>query len=233
MLYQRYPRNWPKFTPRDKVASWLEQYATNQDLVVWTNSTVGQKPSYDTLTKRWTINIIRDGKSVTLHPYHIVSAMGTLGKPCAPCLPGFSEFKGEAYHASTYGGGLPYAGKRTVVIGACNSGADICQDLAARGAASVTMVQRSSTIVIEKQLAAGAMEITWKWQQDTSIGDFWTASMPLGLLLKFLSNGKATRVEAQKEMLDGLRKAGMKVHEGPGGAGYYSQLFKRFGGTHR
>ncbi|KAJ6621032.1 hypothetical protein B0H10DRAFT_1790813, partial [Mycena sp. CBHHK59/15] len=35
LLYQSYPDSWAKYTPRDKLADWLEQYPLLQ-LVVWT-----------------------------------------------------------------------------------------------------------------------------------------------------------------------------------------------------
>ena len=32
MLYQPFPSNWPEYTPRDKLADWLECYVSIQDL---------------------------------------------------------------------------------------------------------------------------------------------------------------------------------------------------------
>ena len=53
MLYQSYPSNWPEYTPRDKLADWLEQYASSQDLVVWTSSELKDRPVYDEEKKQW------------------------------------------------------------------------------------------------------------------------------------------------------------------------------------
>ena len=47
MLYQPYPTNWPEFTPRDKLADWLEHYASIQDLIVWTKSELKSRPTYN------------------------------------------------------------------------------------------------------------------------------------------------------------------------------------------
>jgi hypothetical protein len=108
--------------------------------------------------------------------------------------------------------------------------ADICQDLVARGAASVTMVQRSSTVVVDAHYVHQRLEKIWPWQGDASVGDFRNASMPLGLLKKINIEEKDSRVEEQKEMLEGLREAGLKVDEGPEGAGQLLLLYMKLGG---
>ena len=168
---------------------------------------------------------------MTLHPYHIVLAIGTLGEPWVPTLPGRAEFRGTTMHATDFKGASPFSGKKTIVVGASQSASDICQDLASRGAASVTMVQRSSTVVAASALVGGWLEVFWPMHADPSVGDFRFASMPLGLLKRIEIGNKENRVAAQKEMLDGLLKAGLNVDEGPEGAGPILQIYERFGGT--
>jgi cation diffusion facilitator CzcD-associated flavoprotein CzcO len=168
-----------------------------------------------------------------LHPYHLVLAMGTLGKPWVPHLPGQIEFKGEAYHATTFKGGLPYAGKKTIVVGACQTAADICQDLVARGAASVTMVQRSSTIVVTSEYFDAQFDKFWPVHGDASVGDFRFMAMPLGLVKKLQIAEKDARVEEQKAMIEGLLKAGLNVNEGSEGAGVMLKVYERLGGMCR
>ena len=230
VLYTRFHTTAPKFTPRDKVASMLEQYAQNQDLIIWNRSTVLPRPSYDSSTKRWTVNILRNGAKVTLHPYHIVLAIGSLGKPYVPLLPGREEFKGVALHATNFKGASPFSGKNTIVVGASQTASDICQQLATHGAASITMVQRSSTIVVSSDYTAANLEALWPMHCDPSAGDFKAAGMPLGLLKQIEIGQKDTRVAQQKEMLDGLLKAGLNIDEGKEGGGQVVQLFEKFGG---
>ena len=40
MPYMPFPPSWPVFTPRDKMASFLESYAELMDLTIWTSSAV-------------------------------------------------------------------------------------------------------------------------------------------------------------------------------------------------
>lgn len=229
MLYQPFPKNWPLYTPRDKLADWLEQYVSSQDLIVWTNSRILPVPSYDFNTKRWTVVVDRNGTHVTLRPFHIVCATGTLGEPTAPQLAGEKIFRGVSFHASKYQGARSFAGKRAVVIGAGNSSADICQDLAFQGA-DVTMVQRSSTCVESAAATTQAIYTMWPEGGDTATSDFKFASVPL-LLAKDIA---ALRAEASRaraaSMYEGLEKAGFKLNKGTDGAGQYILILERAGG---
>ncbi len=100
------------------MAGWLEQYADNQDLVVWLNSTIEPNPVYDTTTKRWTVVVIRNGERITMHPSHLVMACGDIGDPNVLKFEGQEEFKGAILHSNTFPGGAIFKGKRVVVIGA-------------------------------------------------------------------------------------------------------------------
>ncbi|EMD40804.1 hypothetical protein CERSUDRAFT_149241 [Gelatoporia subvermispora B] len=230
MLYAPYPSNWPMFTPRDKLADWLEQYARTQDLVVWTNSTIVPKPNYDHAQKRWDVVINRGGTEITMHPAHIVLATGGLGVPRIPELLDQESFKGEAFHASRYAGGHLYTGKHAIVVGAGNTSIDICQDLSIRGAASVTMIQRSSTCVVSKTNVAPKLAASWHDDKSPEVGDFTFTSMPLRLLKKiFQSHQEATWAE-EAELHEKLKKAGLKLNIGPEGQGQLLLVFERLGG---
>ncbi|KAJ7079457.1 FAD/NAD-P-binding domain-containing protein [Mycena belliarum] len=169
LMYQPYPANWPVFTPRDKLAQWLEQYSQSDDLVVWTKSRPLPAPIYDPVSKRWTVIIDRDGRHVTIHPVHIVIAAGTLGAPLIPPVRDPERFRGITLHAGYYHGGAPFAGKRVIVVGAGNSAADICQDVTFHGG-NVTMVQRSSTCVVSAANARRQMEQLWPANAPTAAG---------------------------------------------------------------
>ncbi|KAJ7683420.1 FAD/NAD-P-binding domain-containing protein [Mycena rosella] len=229
LLYQAYNRNWPIFTPRDKLAHWLEQYAESLDLVVWTKSRALPTPTYDLASKRWTVVINHDGQRVTIHPVHIVIAAGTLGAPQIPVVQDPERFKGITLHAGYYQGAAPFAGKRVIVIGAGNSAADICQDASFHGCA-VTMVQRSSTCVISAANVRVQAEQLWPESTPTDVADFKLNAMPLLLLKRVLSAHEAEAWEAEKETHKGLREAGLKLNMGSDGSGPYPLMFERFGG---
>ncbi|KAI0774159.1 dimethylaniline monooxygenase (N-oxide-forming) [Fomes fomentarius] len=230
LLYQSYPTNWPLYTPRDKLAQWLQQYALSQDIVVWTSTELQPRPKYDPEKHEWDVTVLRDGNLVKLRPAHIVLATGTVGKPYVPDIPNQSAFKGSVFHSHAFEGPAPYVGKRVVVVGAGNSSIDICQDLALGGAQSVTMVQRSSTLVVGREFVTKYMSEAWPEDVPMEISDFCWASMPFGLQKKLSIATKDYVLEAQKELHEKLRKGGLQLNPGEDGAGLYIQTLGRFGG---
>ena len=233
VLYQPYPKNWPTYTPRNKVADWLKQYVESQDLVVWTKSQIKPGATYDSSSKRWNVVVRRDDQDVELHPVHVIIATGALGAPRIPEVPGADIFKGAVYHASKYMGGQPYAGKDCIVVGAGNTSADLCQDLSFRGAKSVTMVQRSSTCVVHINTVAGAMAKGYPDGVPYEICDIKFNSMPINLQRTMAREREAEMWEREKPLHDQLRKGGVKLNMGTDGSGQHFLIFERSGGTSR
>ncbi len=104
------------------MGAWLEQYADNQDLVVWLRSTLEPKPTYDAKTRKWNVVVNRDGELVHLQPSHIVIATSIHGAPIVPEMDGKEEFLGEISHSATFDTAEKYKGKKVIVVGAGNSG---------------------------------------------------------------------------------------------------------------
>ncbi|THH07266.1 hypothetical protein EW145_g3496 [Phellinidium pouzarii] len=229
-LYQPYPSNWPKLTPRDKLASWLEQYAETQDLVVWTSSTLEPQPRYNSQTKRWDVVINRNGVPIALHPAHIVLATSIYGDPVIPPLLGIENFSGRVLHSSAFAGGKHFAGQRVIVVGAGNTSVDVCQDLVYCGAASVTMVQRSSSAVVSVKYLLQTFGMSFPEGKPTYYSDLASAGMPIGALCELGRKMQPIAEEYDKEMLEGLKKAGFKVKDGPDHSGQLYMVFDRGGG---
>ncbi|WP_172125209.1 MULTISPECIES: NAD(P)/FAD-dependent oxidoreductase [unclassified Devosia] len=147
--YIPFPEHWPVFTPKDKMGDWLEMYVKVMELTYW-GSTECVSAVFDAHPKRWSVQLLRDGKPFTLYPAQLVFATGAYGPPKFIHLPGAHQFEGEILHSSQYSDGAAYAGKHCIVIGAASSGHDVAVDLWEAGA-KVTMVQRSPTTVVRAQ----------------------------------------------------------------------------------
>ena len=184
--FQPFPEGWPVFTPKDQMGDWLEAYAEDLDLDVWTNTSL-TSAKYDSASKSWTAHLNRDGAPVTLHPTHVVMALGLSGFPNVPDFPGRDVFAGPQMHSSAFKLNDQFKEQNVVIVGANNSAHDIASDLVSIGA-SPTLLQRSSSLVVrqadycEKVLGplysaeAVANGIT------TDKADILQASMPLRLL---------------------------------------------------
>lgn len=180
--YMPFPDTWPVFTPKDKLADWLEAYAQVMELDIW-HSTTCVRAQRNEGSDDWTVELERDGVTMTVRPRHLVIATGNAGRINMPVFPGQATFGGTMRHSSQYTGPAPFVGRRVVVIGSNNSAQDIAADLAASGV-DVTMIQRSSTHVIRSETfiqqfmplyseEAAARGLT------TDLADLLNASLPL------------------------------------------------------
>jgi len=216
VLYQPYPSNWPLYTPRDKVADWLESYAVCQDLVIWKSSQLIPTPRYDPSSKRWTVIVDRSGTLVTLHPFHIVLATGTLGGPRIPPTPGLDVFRGQILHSSVFPGASSkaFVDKRVVVIGSGNSAADVCQDLAMHGTPEVTMVQRSPTVVASAELVNRLLSMAWPDGVSTELSDFKADAMPQKVIHQLHEDftRKWWNEGLDRELLECLQQKGFMIN---------------------
>jgi putative flavoprotein involved in K+ transport len=59
----------------------------------------------------------------------VVSATGSWARPYVPELPGRAEFRGTQLHSAAYRSPEPFAGKRVLVVGGGNSGAQLLAEL--------------------------------------------------------------------------------------------------------
>jgi cation diffusion facilitator CzcD-associated flavoprotein CzcO len=81
----------------------------------------------------------------------VVIATGWADYPYAPSWPGMETFGGPIVHSSAYRNPAPFAGKRVLVVGYGNSGAEIALDLA-EAAIDVTLSVRSPVNIVPREL---------------------------------------------------------------------------------
>ncbi|MEW1955469.1 ArsO family NAD(P)H-dependent flavin-containing monooxygenase [Terrabacter sp. NPDC080008] len=67
--------------------------------------------------------------TTTWRPRAVVSATGTWGRPFVPCYPGAETFAGEQLHSAAFRTAEPYAGRRVVVVGGGNTGAQLLAEV--------------------------------------------------------------------------------------------------------
>ncbi|KAK2755019.1 hypothetical protein FQN54_006547 [Arachnomyces sp. PD_36] len=233
MAYLPFPKNWPQFTPKDKLGDFFEAYASLMELNVWTKTAL-TGGSYDDATGTWTVNLSRDGVGErVLHPRHVVFCTGHSGEPKIPTFPGQDGFKGHVYHGSQHKDASDYnvKGKKVVVVGTGNSGHDIAENFYENGA-DVTMVQRSGTHVVTAKkgvfmLHAGTHDETGVPTEEADIS---TESLPLPVTFALCVYLTQAIAEAEKDTIQGLEKAGFKLEFGVEKAGLLRLYMTRGGG---
>ncbi|MEA2663063.1 MAG: putative flavoprotein involved in transport, partial [Candidatus Eremiobacteraeota bacterium] len=232
--YLPFPDHWPVFSPKDKIADWLEMYARVMELNYWSSSTC-TSARYDDAAQEWVVEVERDGEPVTLRPKQLVLATGMSGIPNVPAFPGAETFAGEQHHSSRHPGGDAYRGKRAVVIGSNNSAHDICADLWEHGV-DVTMVQRSSTHVVKSEslmeLALGGLysERAVQAGMTTEKADLTFASIPYRIMAQFQIPVYEQIAERDADYYERLRAAGFLLDFGDDGSGLFMKYLRRGSG---
>lgn len=228
--YMPFPPNWPTYIPKDKLANWFETYVESMELNYWTE-TEFEGGEYDEAAGRWSAVLRKgDGSHRTLHPRHVVMAAGQSGIPRVPDIPSLKTFRGVVVHSGRYTDGEDWKGKRALVIGTGNSGHDIAQDLHAAGAASVTLVQRSPTMIVNVEPSAQLPYTLYDEGPPLEDCDLITTSMPLSLARKSHIAITERAKEMDRELLEALARKGFKLDFGDDGTGWQFKYLTRGGG---
>jgi putative flavoprotein involved in K+ transport len=226
--YMLFPPNWPTYIPKDKLANWFEAYVEAMELNFWTETEFAGG-SYDENEQRWTVTLRRaDGSTRIMHPRHVVLATGVSGIPSIPEISGLKDFRGAVMHSSQYDDGENWKGKRAIVIGTGNSGHDIAQDLHSSGA-DVTLFQRSSTLVVSIEPSAQLVYAPYN-EGTLEDNDLIATSMPLKVARKSHALTCEKSKELDKDLLEGLERAGFKLDFGEDNTGWQFKYLTRGGG---
>ncbi|MDO6460855.1 NAD(P)/FAD-dependent oxidoreductase [Granulosicoccaceae sp. 1_MG-2023] len=232
--YLKFPSNWPVFAPKDKIGDWLEMYTKVMDLNYW-SSTSCEGARYDEVAGEWLVDVIRDGKPVTLRPKQLVLATGMSGKANIPKFKGQDIFRGEQHHSSRHPGPDAYKGKKAVVIGANNSAHDICAALWENDV-DVTMVQRSSTHIVRSdslmKIGLGGLysEEAVQSGMTTEKADLVFASLPYKIMHQWQIPLYEEMKKKDAEFYARLEKVGFKLDWGADGSGLFLKYLRRGSG---
>jgi putative flavoprotein involved in K+ transport len=140
----RIPRSFGKWPSRDRVIEYLRAYADRNALDVRTGIEVERIDRAD--DAGWALET-SDGP---FRAERVVVAAGNNNLAVVPDWPG--SFAGRLVHSSEYRNAEPYRGRRVLVVGGGNSGAEIAVDLADGGAAEVLLSVRTPPSIVRRDV---------------------------------------------------------------------------------
>src|SRR5213594_2053347 len=150
-----FPRSAPLFVPRREFWEYLRHYARSFELPVNTDRPVERIARSD---GTWTVSTRRGGFVADV----VVVATGIVANPKTPRFPGQERFAGRIAHSAAYRRPDGYAGRRVLVVGVGNSGAEIGSEIA-RAGGKVTVAVRSGANVVPLTLAGLPIQYVSYW----------------------------------------------------------------------
>lgn len=232
--FLRHPSNWPRWQDKAHITGWLDSYARIMGLEVRLNTKV-EKAEYDEASRTWTVRARgADGATTVVRADHVVMALGMAGpEPADLDLPGKETFKGLAYYAAVHKSAAEIPdlqNKKVVIVGCATTAHDMAQDFVNHGAKSVTMIQRQPTWsfsaeAIKKYHLGHFTEpgVT------TDEADLLINSLPTAVARVFGYSMTQEMIRHDKELLDKLEEAGMRVKRGEDGTSFIDYLFFKGG----
>lgn len=173
----------PRYVPRRAVAEYLAGYAEHFGLRPrFGEEVVSVQVQVQAQGGRWLISTASGGRFTS---NDVIVATGANNLPCLPRFEGQDEFKGCILHSRDYRNAAPFAGRRVLVVGMGNTGAEIALDLV-ENKVSASLSVRSPVNVIRRdvlgrptQLSAMALsrlplpvgDTIAAWVRDITVGD--------------------------------------------------------------
>ena len=149
-----FPEDYELYVPRASVVEYLDSYAQNFSLSPQCNVKV------ESITRDGNMWKVVSGEQQFAFQ-HVVIATGINRVPHEPEWPGMDSFNGSIIHSRAYKNPKPYIGKKTLVIGMGNTGAEIAFDLSEHNV-ETHLVVRSPISLVPRDLNGQPVQVTAK-----------------------------------------------------------------------
>ena len=147
-----FAKQLPRYVSRADFVAYLESYAARFAIAPRTGEVVRRVASTDG-------GLVVESARDVYRARAVVVASGYSRLPNPECLPDQERFRGPVLHSSSYRNGDAFAGRRVMVVGAGNTGAEIALDLAERGA-KPTLAVRAPINVVPRELLGMPIQLT-------------------------------------------------------------------------
>ncbi|MEL6987178.1 MAG: NAD(P)/FAD-dependent oxidoreductase [Bacteroidota bacterium] len=149
------PESYPLYVPRLDLVKYFESYADHFKIDPKFEKKIVRVIKKD---NAWLIET-EDGEQVLAK--NVIVATGVNRVPNVPKWEGYQNYKGTIMHSRNYKNPDPFKGKRTLVIGMGNTGAEVALDLVEQGVETAISV-RSAVNVVPRDLNGRPTQLTAK-----------------------------------------------------------------------
>ncbi|TAE48865.1 MAG: NAD(P)/FAD-dependent oxidoreductase [Bacteroidetes bacterium] len=140
--FKPFPENFGTYVPRKDLLAYYEAYAQEMNI----RPQFGQEIIRVWQEKgRWNA-LTRQGNTYLAD--RVIVCTGFNRRAVEPEWPGKAQFEGEIFHSRHYKNGKAWAGKKVLVVGMGNSGAEIAIDLHEHGAETALSVRGPVNVVL-------------------------------------------------------------------------------------
>jgi cation diffusion facilitator CzcD-associated flavoprotein CzcO len=139
-----FPKDYPRYVPKDLVIKYLDNYAQHFGLEPRFGEAVR---SVHRAEEDWSV----ETESSAVRAPSVVVATGYNADPVSRSDPKLERFKGKLIHSADYRNAKPFAGQSVLVVGMGNTGAEIALDLA-EGGARPTISVRNGVHIVPREL---------------------------------------------------------------------------------
>lgn len=146
LAHYNLPKNASRYPSKDEYAGYLRDYARHFRLQIVAGCMVQQVRPLAAPSRGWVVT----SDCGTWKVQVVVLAVGPYGVPIIPDWPGREQYRGTLIHSGAYRNPKPFAGKRVLVVGSGNSGAEIAADLATGGAGWVGISIRTPPPIVPR-----------------------------------------------------------------------------------
>jgi cation diffusion facilitator CzcD-associated flavoprotein CzcO len=179
-----FPAADPRYLPRQRVVDYLDAYAARAGIaprfgVEATAIVPVEGGGWQTTT--------RGGGAIRSRV--VVVGTGANSIPFVPTIEGEAGFAGEIVHSRGYRNAAPFKGRRVLVVGMGNTGAEIALDLAEQGVPVALSVRSPVNVVYRDVLGRPTQKTTLLlWRLPTALGDAlarWLCDVTVGDLGRY------------------------------------------------
>lgn len=148
-----FPEAYPLYVPREQLVTYFDKYAETFEIRPHFGQTV---KSVEKVDEQW-ITLTENGTQY--QSQNVIIATGVNRIPNIPSWEGQSKFKGTITHARNYKNATPYIGKKVLVIGMGNTGAELALDLSENNCETYISV-RGPVSIVPRDLNGRPVQLT-------------------------------------------------------------------------